>query len=155
MLVQFVGAAADARVRLSHSGVELGIYRGRIVVHGPGVARFAIPWSGEPSLALPHGVLEFTPSQGEGIAANALAASPVTVRQREGGERIRLGVDKVSRAVKKLLHDAGIPPWQRGSLPFVYCGDVLAAVLGIGIDAAFRAAANAPGIVLYWHPGRA
>jgi hypothetical protein len=46
--------------------------------------------------------------------------------------------------VKKLLHDAGIPPWQRGSLPFVYCGDALAAVPGIGIDAAFRAAGDAP-----------
>jgi tRNA(Ile)-lysidine synthase len=155
MLVQFVGAGPDARVRLSHAGAELGIYRGRIVVHSPGVARFAIPWSGESSLALPHGVLEFTPSHGEGIATKALAASPVTVRQREGGERIRLGVDKVSRAVKKLLHDAGIPPWQRGSLPFVFCGDVLAAVPGIGVDAAFRAAGDTPGIVLYWYPGRA
>lgn len=155
MLVQFVGAASDARVCLSHAGAELGIYRGRIVVHAGSVARFAIPWSGEPSLALPHGVLEFAPARGEGIAATALAASPVTVRQREGGERIRLAVGRESRAIKRLLHDAGIPPWQRGSLPFVYCGDVLAAVPGIGVDAAFRATSDAPGIVLYWHPGRA
>jgi hypothetical protein len=32
---------------------------------------------------------------------------------------------------------------------------VLAAVAGIGVDAAFMAASDAPGIVLYWHPGRA
>ena len=154
MLDQFVGAAPDARVRLAHGGAELGIYRGRIAVHAPGVARFAMPWSGEPSLALPHGVLVFAPVRGEGIATTALTRSPVTVRQRKGGERIRLAADRESRAVTRLLHDADIPPWQRGSLPFVYCGDALAAVPGIGVDAAFRAASDAPGIVLHWLPLR-
>ena len=156
MLDQLVRAAPDARVRLSHAGAELGIFRGRIVVHAPPVARFAMAWSGQPALALPHGVLEFTPARGEGLAVSALAATAVTVRRREGGERIRVAADRPSRALKRLLHDAGIAPWQRDSLPFVYCDDALAAVPRIGVDAAFRAAGDAPGIVLHWRPaGRA
>ena len=115
-------------------------------------APFAIAWSGEPALALPHGVLEFEAARGEGLAANVLETMPVTVRRREGGERLRVAVDRPSRAVRRLLYDAGIEPWQRASLPLVWCGETLAAVPGIGIDAAMRAAADAPGIVLHWHP---
>jgi tRNA(Ile)-lysidine synthase len=154
MLLQFVHAAPDARVRVAHAGVELGIFRGRIVVHAPPAAPFVIAWSGEPALALPHGVLAFEAAQGEGLAANVLETMPVTVRRREGGERLRIALDRPSRAVRRLLYDAGIEPWARASLPLVWCGETLAAVPGIGIDAAMRAAADAPGIVVHWHPGR-
>ena len=155
MLDQLVRAAADARVCVAHAGVELGIFRGRIVVHAPPVAPFAIAWSGEPALALPHGVLEFEAARGEGLAASVLEATPVTVRRREGGERLRVAIDRPSRAVRRLLYDAGVEPWQRASLPLVWCGETLAAVPGIGVDAAMRAAANDPGIVLHWHPRHA
>jgi tRNA(Ile)-lysidine synthase len=152
MLEQLLRAPPDARVRLAHAGVELGIFRGRVVVHAPAVAAFALAWLGEPELALPHGVLEFAPERGAGLAAGALAAGAVTVRRREGGERLRVAADRPGRALKRLLHDAGIPPWQRASLPLVYCGATLAAVPGIGIDATLRAAGDAPGIVVRWHP---
>ena len=155
MLDQFLHASADSRVRLPHGGAELGIFRGRIAVHGPPVTKFAVEWSGESALALPHGVLEFAPACGEGIAAAALRSAKVTVRQRVGGERMRLAADHGSRPVKRLLYDAGVAPWQRASLPFVYCNDALAAVAGIGVDAAFRASDDAPGMVVRWHPGRA
>ena len=152
MLDQFVRAAPDARVRVPHAGIELGIFRGRIVVHASAVAAFALAWSGEPALALPHGTLEFAPARGEGIATSALGAAVVTVRRREGGERLRIAMVGSPRALKRLLHDAGIAPWQRASLPLVYCGDTLAAVPGIGVDAALRAGADAPGVVVRWHP---
>jgi tRNA(Ile)-lysidine synthase len=152
MLDQFVRAAPDARVRIAHAGVELGIFRGRISVHGPAVAPFAVAWSGESTLALPHGVLEFAPAHGSGLAVTALRAAAVTVRRREGGERLRMVADRPTRAVVRLLYDAGIAPWQRASLPLVWCGGTLAAVPGIGIDAALRATAGAPGIVVHWHP---
>ncbi len=90
MLEQLAHAAPDARVRLAHDGVEIGIHRGRIAVHAPSVAPFALAWSGERALVLPHGVLEFAPALGAGLAAGALAAAPVTVRRREGGERLCL-----------------------------------------------------------------
>jgi tRNA(Ile)-lysidine synthase len=153
MLDQFVHAAPDARVRLVHAGVEMGIHRGRIVVHAPPVAPFALPWSGEPRLALPHGVLEFAPARGEGLCAAALERSAVVVRQREGGERLRVSAGRPGRPLKRLLQDAGLAPWQRASLPIVCCGDLVVAVPGIGVDATLRARPDAPGIVVRWHPG--
>jgi tRNA(Ile)-lysidine synthase len=54
--------------------------------------------------------------------------------------------------LKGLLQDAGMPPWQRESLPLVFCDDVLAVVPGIGVDAAFRAAPGTPGYEIRWHP---
>ena len=155
MLDQLVHAAPDARVRLAHAGVEIGVHRGRIAVHAGTVAPFAVAWSGESVLALPHGRLEFAEARGDGIAAGVLASAKVTVRRRAGGERLRIAAGGPRRALKGLLYDAGLAPWLRDALPLVWCDDVLAAVPGIGIDAAFRASAGAPGIVLAWHPGPA
>jgi tRNA(Ile)-lysidine synthase len=154
MLDQLVRAAPDAQVRLAHAGIELGVFRGRITVHASAVAPFTMAWSGEPALALPHGVLEFTPAQGAGLAAGMLRAAAVTVRRRAGGERLHVAENRPGRSLKRLLYDAGIAPWQRASLPLVYCGDALAAVPGVAVDVAFRAAAGAPGVVVHWHPQR-
>ena len=155
MLAQFVRAAPDARVRVAHAGIELGIFRGRIVVHAPAAAPFALAWSGEPALALAHGVLEFVPTPGEGLAADLLRSAVVTVRRREGGERLRIAEERPPRALTRLLYDAGVAPWQRDGFPLVYCGDTLAAAPGIGVDPAYRAGAGAPGLVLRWRPRRA
>jgi len=149
---QLVHAAADARVRLVHGGAEIGIHRGRIVVHAPAIEPFALRWRGEALFALPHGTLEFAPLDGAGEPRAALDPASVTIRTRVGGERIRLPGDRPRQALKRLLHDAGMPAWLRESLPLVFCGDALAVVPGIGVDAAFVAAAEAPGYAVRWHP---
>jgi tRNA(Ile)-lysidine synthase len=151
MLEQIAHAPPDARVRLRHDGAEIGIHRGRVVVHDAPVAPFAIAWRGEGALALPHGTLEFAPSSGHGIAA-AAREHAVVVRSREGGERLRLSAGAAAQPLKQLLQRAGIPHWARASVPLVFCGDTLAAVPGIGIDPAFAADAGAPGYELRWHP---
>jgi len=61
----------------------------------------------------------------------------VQVRPRQGGERLRPARRDGSRTVKRLLHDAHVPPWLREGYPLVYVDDALAAVPGIAIDAAF------------------
>jgi tRNA(Ile)-lysidine synthase len=152
MLEQLTRAAPDARVRVAHAGAEVGCHRGRIAVHPPAVAPFAIGWRGEARLALPHGTLEFVPCIGEGVARATLVSATVTVRTRAGGERIRLASDRPRRALKRILQDAGMPTWQRDSLPLVFCGDALAVVPGIGVEAAVQAAAGAPGYRVVWHP---
>ena len=70
---QLAHSAADSRVRLAHDGIEMGIHRGRIVIHPPAIAPFAASWHGEPSLVLPHGTLEFAATEGTGLAAAMLA----------------------------------------------------------------------------------
>ena len=149
---QLVRAAPDARVRLVHSGAEIGIHRGRIVVHPPAIAAFAIPWRGEPRISLPHGTLEFASGLVAGFARAALPTEGVTIRARAGGERLRLANDRPRQALKRVLHDAEMPLWLRDSLPLVFCGEALAVVPGIGVDVAFQAAKGAPGYAVNWHP---
>jgi tRNA(Ile)-lysidine synthase len=54
--------------------------------------------------------------------------------------------------LKDLLQNAGMAPWQRESLPLVFCGEALAVVPGIGVDVAFQTAAGTPGYEIGWRP---
>jgi tRNA(Ile)-lysidine synthase len=54
--------------------------------------------------------------------------------------------------VKKLLYDAQLPVWQREALPFIWCGEELAAVPGIGVALAFQARPGEAAWRVEWHP---
>jgi len=152
MLRQLTLSADDASVSIAHDGCEIGVHRGRILVHLPPPQPYAIPWHGEREVRLPQGVLAFAPVQGAGLCAAKLRQGPVSLRSRTGGERIRLAADRPHHAVKSLLQQAGLPRWQRDALPFVWCGDALAAVPGIGVALEFQAARDAAGWELAWRP---
>ncbi len=64
----------------------------------------------------------------------------VTVRNRSGGELIKLGEPAFHKAVKKLLQESSVPPWQRDSIPLLYVNDRLAAVWNIAVAVDFRTA---------------
>ncbi len=93
-------------------------------------------WDGRAALSLPGG------------GALALAGAdalpcPVTVTARRGGERIRLPGRTHSHALKKVLQDLDVPPWERERLPLLRDagGEVLAAgdlVVAAGLDAWLR-----------------
>jgi tRNA(Ile)-lysidine synthase len=151
MLDQLCDARSDAAIRLAHAGIEIGVHRGRIAVHAVPPARFDVRWRGERELALPHGTLAFGRADGAGIDIVQLAGD-VHVRSRAGGERFQLAADRPRRALKAILRDAGIPSWERRGLPLVFCGNALAAVPGLGIDAALRAPPGRPGLTVEWHP---
>jgi tRNA(Ile)-lysidine synthase len=152
MLAQLVAARADARTRIVHDGVEIGRYRDRILVHAAAVDPFVRAWQGEDRVQLPGGALRFERARGTGIASAKLAAAPVTLRSRIGGERIQLAANRPRRAVKKLLYDAQLPPWHRQGLPLIWCGDELAAVPGLGVAVAFQAEADEAAWRVTWHP---
>lgn len=152
MLLQLAGARGDARVRLSHAGAELGVYRGRVHVHAPPPPPYDVRWNGEADLALPHGHVRVERAEGGGIDLARIAQRSLHVRPRAGGERLQLAPDRPRRALKSILQDAGLPPWARQSLPLVYVDDELAAVPGIGVDAAFAALAGTPGVSFVWRP---
>lgn len=152
MLAQLTHARPDARVRLAHACTEIGVYQGRIVVHAPPPPAYSVPWAGQALLALPHGMLAFEPTLGQGVAAERLGAAQVTVRARGGGERLQLAPGRPRRALKSILHEAGVPEWQRRGLPLVFCGDELAAVPNLGVDVAYQASGTAPGFALRWEP---
>ncbi len=152
MLAQLTHARPDTRVRLAHAGTEIGVYQGRIVVHAPPPTAYSVPWAGQALLALPHGTLAFERTLGQGVAAERLGAAQVTVRARRGGERLQLAPGRPRRALKAILHEAGVPEWQRRGLPLLFCGDELAAVPNLGVDVAYQVSGTAPGFVLRWEP---
>jgi len=83
-------------------------------------------WDGEAPLPLPTGgALELLRPSDCGPVAEC---APFRVRARAGGERITLPGRTHSHAVKIALQDAGVPPWQRKRLPWVFAadGDLLA-----------------------------
>jgi tRNA(Ile)-lysidine synthase len=153
MLRQLAHAASDARTAIACSGVELGVHRGRISVHPPAPATYVRAWTGAPVVELPHGTLVLVPARGEGIAARHLTSCAVTIRSGTPGERLLRPGRVAHRAVADLLREAGIAQWDRRALPRIYCGAALAAVAGVGVDAAFAAASGEPARVLEWRPG--
>jgi tRNA(Ile)-lysidine synthase len=150
MVAQLVSARDDACVRIAHDGAEVGLHLGRIAVHPPSSDAYAVAWSGEDTLALPHGTLVFEPVIGTGLSRARVRAARVIVRSRCGGERIELDRARPRRALSAILQERGVPPWERESLPLVFCDETLAAVPGVGIAAAFRASAGEEGLVLVW-----
>ena len=152
MLAQLQTAGTDVRTRIPHDGVEIGCYRGRIVVHAAATGAYARGWRGETAVDLPGGILRFERTRGDGIAAAKFDAAVVTLRSRRGGERIQLAANRPRRAVKKLLYDAQLPIWRRQALPFIWCGEDLAAVPGIGVALAFQAQSDEDAWRVEWRP---
>lgn len=56
---------------------------------------------------------------------------PISVRFRQGGERIKASQQQHSQSVKKLLQAANIPPWERARIPMIYASNQLIQVAGI------------------------
>lgn len=64
-----------------------------------------------------------------GIAERFLAGR-LALRERQGGEALRLRADGPTRSLKHLYQEAGTPPWLRESTPLLWIDDRLAAVPG-------------------------
>jgi len=110
-----------------------------------------VKWRGEKSLALPGwGTLTMRPSRGRGLSLARLSDGPVTIRTRGGGERLQPASDRPRRTVKNLLQEAGLAPWERACLPYIYCGDRLVCVPGVATDYRFQARRDEPAVVPSW-----
>ena len=75
----------------------------------------------------------------------ALAEDELSIRWRQGGERVRCGGRR--RTLKKLLNEARILPWMRDRLPLVYAGERLVAVADLFLADDARAS---PGLSVHW-----
>ena len=84
--------------------------------------------------ALPNGVLAWRKDE-----AGIPAGVRLTVRFRQGGERIRLHGRNIRKTVKALFQEHGAPPWRRERWPLLYdeAGRLLAvASVGVAAEAA-------------------
>lgn len=75
----------------------------------------------------------------------------VTLRYRQGGEVCRLA-GRRSRALKKILQDANVPPWLRERIPLVHIDETLVCIPGVGICDGWRTEAGEAGWKLVWIP---
>jgi tRNA(Ile)-lysidine synthase len=160
-LRQVIDARRDASLQLDIGGVALRRHRGALWLVAP--AEAANPradrwiWHGERVWRLPElgGVLRVGRVKGDGLRASAAKTGQVTLRRRSGGERMRPRRGGPRRTVKKLLQENGVPPWERGSLPLVYCDDDLVCLPGLAVEAGWQAGPGEPGLRFVWEPSRA
>jgi tRNA(Ile)-lysidine synthase len=155
MLHQLCGARRDAVVCLALGDWQVRRYRGKVYAFcalPEPPHEFRAQWCGEPVLELPQlgGRLHFAPCIGQGLSMEKLQQDAVTVRTRHGAERIQLDPKRPVRTLKNLLQEQNMPPWQRDSLPLLYCNDALVAVPGIGVACAYQAAEGEAGVALKW-----
>ncbi len=157
LLRQLKESRADARIGVAVPGWTFLRYRGKLYLRRASetVGRnLCEVWDGGnalPMLSL-GGVLKFKPEEGRGLSLARLRAGHVTVRLRQGGERLRLDTNRPRRTLKNLFQERGIPPWRRDCLPLVFCGDELVSVPGIGDACEFRAAPGEAGLIVAWEP---
>ena len=78
---------------------------------------------------LPHGTLTWR-REARGLAD----AAAWTVAYRRGGERIAPAGRGVTKTLKALFQEAGVPPWRRSTWPLLFEGDALVAVPGITVS---------------------
>jgi len=95
------------------------------------------------------GELQAVRVNGAGLRADIDA---VTVRFRQGGERVCLPGRKHHHELKKLFQEWGVLPWQRDRVPLIYVQEKLAAVVGFFIADEFVAGKNEAGWIITQRP---
>ncbi|HXF18596.1 MAG TPA: tRNA lysidine(34) synthetase TilS [Burkholderiales bacterium] len=157
-LRQCRGASRDAEIQVNFGDARLRCYRDRVELVAFAAdmpADWQSRWDGQHELMLPDGLgrLRSRTVVGEGIARRHFDIRAATVRGRSGGERMQPGQNRPTRALKNLLQEHAVPPWERSRMPLVFFGEQLAWVPGIGVAAEFRAGATEDGIAPEWDPG--
>lgn len=97
-------------------------------------------WRSQPRCPLPAslGTLRVRPDARGPLDLDALT-SPLSVRLRRGGERLRPVRGGPRRALKSLLQEARVPVTLRARLPLVFAGEQLVAVAGLWLDESVQA----------------
>ena len=97
------------------------------------------------------GVLRSEPGEGVAFSRTALAAGPLTLRFRQGGESLK-PAGRHTRSLKHWFQDLGVPPWWRDYWPILYCGEVIAGLPGLLLAADFVPQSPADSVWLDWQP---
>jgi len=127
-----IHASEDAQPLVKWQGVDIRRYQGKLYIMSSLQEHDAtqiLKWidPGSPlnilSLGLTITAMVLPPQYDE--------AKPITVRFRQGGEKIQHEKRGVTISLKNLLNEASIPPWQRSRIPLIYSGETLIKVVGI------------------------
>ena len=154
-LKQLAVAKPSSEICLSTADGELHVYRGEVYLRPQSEDRNAeaVEWTGQTSLPWAGGRVNFEASSGQGLRRSALDGAAVMLKARQGGERLQPDARRPRRAVRKLLQENGVPPWERARLPLLWVDDCLAWVGGIACDAGFACAPGEEGLLPVWEHG--
>ncbi|HEC73298.1 MAG TPA: tRNA lysidine(34) synthetase TilS [Methylophaga aminisulfidivorans] len=130
---EVIGAAEDAEPFVTWQGAEVRRYRDELYIQAP-----------NPNLREMHSQtitdtqtkrlnassqLIWTSTYGKGLS-DAVISAGLSLRFREGGERIRIDGHSHHKSLKHLFQEWAVPPWQRDHIPLLFAGDELVAVVG-------------------------
>ena len=126
------------------------IIRAQARVDQPPMDAVRVVWQGERQLDIPEwrGQLVFEDGEGEGFDRDLLLQGPLTLRPRQGGERLKLDGRRPSRSLKNLFQESGVAAGRRPWLPLLYAGEQLLFACGLGPNCIV--AEKNPGIRLHW-----
>lgn len=153
LLTQLESEPRTRHAAIRWRGAELRRYRDFLVLRAdtalPAMAG-AVIWDGARPLLLPSigRQLHLAPAQGRGLARARLNGATFSVRFRQGGEVCRLPGRMHHHTLKKLLQEAGVPPWERERLPLLYVRDELAAIGDRWVCEPYAARPDEPGLVV-------
>jgi len=69
-------------------------------------------------------------SENSYLLSKDILSLPLSIRFRQGGEKLKPTGRSGSHTLKSLFQEAAIPSWQRERIPLLYAGDKLGAVVG-------------------------
>lgn len=154
---QLLDAKADAQLCVTHPEGHVRRYRDRVYLTPRRIAEagelppLAFRWSGEPVLDFPsYGGRLHVEQAPQGIDANWLREQPLSIRCRQGGEKMKLAPNRPTRSLKHHYQALDVPPWEREGAPLVFAGERLVFAGGIGTNAAYFAEASAMPVRLRW-----
>lgn len=110
-----------------------------------------ITWDLKQPLILPIdlGRLMVHKIRGQGIS-DSISTDQLTIRFRQGGEKIKPAGNKSTRPLKKLFQEWAVPPRMRGQIPLLFYQEQLIAVIGYCVSADVMASADELGWVIEW-----
>lgn len=142
LLQSVLPAVDDASPEVCWGQSEIRRYRGQLfylarVQHD---ASATYEWNPRENLVLDNLGIELRAEQGveKGLKPELLDKK-LKVAFRQGGEKIQPAGRKNRHSLKKLMQEAGIPPWQRARIPLIYLGDELICVVNYWIANEFLA----------------
>ena len=115
---------ADANLEWLHDERKIYLWRGMLQVGNVEAGRWVLKTlpANSKQLGLPAGWVK-----------DAQDNNQISLRERQGSEKIQIKPKTPRKTLKNLYQEADIPPWERQA-PLLYINDELIAVAGIGLS---------------------
>lgn len=135
IVAQMQSESHDTQALVCWAGVEVRRFRDSLYLlkHTKHDAAQVIKWDADEPLYMSslEKTLQLQKTNNPVFTLNAsIITKPLSIRFRQGGERIKPAGRNGSHDLKSLFQEAGVPTWQRDRIPLLYAGDELVAVVG-------------------------